>query len=160
MTNALPPGLSMETLTQKSKFFEFLDTPGRQRMLDLAQHLTFAADAEVVREGAVGDSFFVILRGSVRVIVDDYGTPKQVAVLGPGNLFGEMGVITDQTRSATVVAQGPLELLRFDKAPIVELLKGYPRVRELLAKMGMRRAEDTMEKMNALGDEPTPNPDA
>lgn len=160
MTQTLPLGLSMESFTQKSKLFEFLDADGRQRMMALAQRVAFQPEDEVVREGETGDSFYVILKGTVRVMVDDLGSTKQVAVLGPGSFFGEMSVVTTQPRSATVVAQAELELMRFDKVPVLELLKNYPRVRELLAKMGMRRAEDTMEKILNLGDEPTPNPDA
>lgn len=160
MTVSLPLGLTLESFTRQSKLFEFLDEPGRQRMMDLAQRQVFPAGTRVVAEGEPGDSFFVILRGSVKVAVDDFGQEKQVATLGPGSFFGEIAVITAQPRSASVTAAAELELLRFDKVPVLDVLKAYPRVKELLAKMGVRRSEDTLEKMMDLGNDPTPNPDA
>ncbi|MEW5851101.1 MAG: cyclic nucleotide-binding domain-containing protein [Myxococcota bacterium] len=153
-------GLSIEAFTKQSKLFEFLDDAGRQRMMDIAQRKVLAKDDVVVREGEVGDSFYVILKGAVSVTVDDFGTPKQVATLGRGSFFGEIAVLTQQPRSATVTALSELELLRFDKGPVEKILADYPRVREIMARLGLRRSEDTLEKMMASGfeDEKTPNP--
>lgn len=151
--------LSVEAFTKHSKLFEFLDVPGRSRMLDISRKVTFPAGEVVVREGAVGDAFFVITKGSVKVSVEDMGREKQVAVLGAGAFFGEIAVITTQTRSATITALEPLELLRFDREPVRAILKDYPKVHELLARLGVRRTEDTMEKVMAMDDEPLPGGD-
>jgi CRP-like cAMP-binding protein len=158
MSQALPLGMTLESFTKQSKLFEFLDATGRQRMMDLAQRQQFPQGTRVVTEGEAGDSFFVILKGTVTVVVDDLGTEKQVATLGPGSFFGEIAVITNQPRSASVTAASALEVLRFDKVPVLDVLKGYPKVRELLARMGVRRSEDTLEKMMVM-DDVTPNPD-
>ena len=147
-----PHGLSVEAFTRQSKLFEFLDDAGRQRMMRIATRQIYAAGQTVVTEGDPGDSFFVIAKGSVNVSVDDFRRQKRVATLGQGSFFGEIAVITDQPRSATVTAADALELLRFDKAPVQEILREYPRIRELLAKMGVRRSEDTLEKM--MNDDP------
>ena len=138
---------TIEAFTKQSKLFEFLDPPGRKRMLDISQRLAFAANDVVVKEGDPGDSFYVITKGSVAVTVDDFGTQRQVAVLGRGSFFGEMAVITNQPRSATVTAVADLEVFRFDKAPVELILKDYPKVREILARLGLKRSEDTLEKM-------------
>ncbi|MBI5495237.1 MAG: cyclic nucleotide-binding domain-containing protein [Deltaproteobacteria bacterium] len=154
----LPLGLSLEAFTQKSKLFEFLDPAGRQAMMDIAHRVQFPVGTCVVKEGTPGDAMYVILRGSVKVTVDDMGGEKQVATLGAGSFFGEMAVVTDAPRSASVTAQADLEVLVFDKAHVTAILKSQPTAREALAKMGMRRSEDTLEKLMTM-DEPTPNPD-
>lgn len=148
-------GLTVESFTKQSKLFEYLDPPGRQRMMGIAHRERFHAGHVVVREGDVGDSFYVIVQGAVAVSVDDFGQPKQVATLGKGSFFGEMAVITSQPRSATVTAVGDLDVLRFDKGPVEEILKDYPKVRQLLAKLGLIRSEDTLQKMMSFPDEAT-----
>jgi ATP-binding cassette subfamily B protein len=148
---------TIEAFTKQSKLFEFLDPPGRKRMMDISQRMAFQPGQVVVTEGEMGDSFYVITQGAVSVMVDDFGTPRQVATLGRGSFFGEMAVVTNQPRSATVTALAPLEVLRFDKAQVEEVLRGYPRVREILAKMGVKRSEDTLEKMMAFSDSPDPD---
>ncbi len=64
-----------------------------------------------------------------------------------GAIFGEMGVITNQPRSATVIARGDLKVLKIPKGAVLKILEDYPKVRELVAKIGVARTEDTMEKM-------------
>ncbi len=140
----VPPA---EELAKGSKLFSFLDEAGRRRLLAKAQTRRVVAGETVVRENDPGDSFFVILKGSVQVSVDDLGTEKEIAKLGEGAFFGEIAVVTSQPRSATVVALENLQLLEFPKAEVEEVLKDYPKVREVLGKVGVMRSEDTLEKV-------------
>jgi CRP-like cAMP-binding protein len=75
------------------------------------------------------------------------GAQKPVAELCDGAFFGEMAVITNQPRSATVVARGQLAVLKIPKQTVLEVLKDYPKVKEIIAKIGVARTEDTMDKM-------------
>jgi CRP-like cAMP-binding protein len=149
---AMDDDFDLESFTRQSKLFEQLDLNGRQRMMKLAQRLNFEIGAVLFREGDPGDSFFVITRGTVHVTVDDLGTTKRVATLGTGSFFGEIAVITNQPRSATVTAATALEVLRFDKTGVLEVLHDSPRAREVVAMIGMHRTEDTMEKISGLSE--------
>ncbi|MBN2358973.1 MAG: cyclic nucleotide-binding domain-containing protein [Deltaproteobacteria bacterium] len=132
---------------KQSKLFELLDDAGRKRMLEAAVSVRFGVGETIVCEGDTGDAMFVIRSGMVRVTAEALDGERQVATLGPGAVFGEIAVIGHEQRTATVRAEGEVELWRFDVAAIDAILADYPTVRELLARLGLRRSELTLEKL-------------
>jgi CRP-like cAMP-binding protein len=65
------------------------------------------------REGDVADDMFVVLNGEIEVLKKSrQGSESRVAMLGPGDWFGEMSIVDVQPRSATVRAVAPSRLLR------------------------------------------------
>ncbi len=83
----------------------------------------YAPGEVVVRRNEPGDSMFVIYRGRAEVLVPDGGgQPQQVAVLEPGNVFGEMSLFTGEARTADVRALEELDLLVLQKPAIERLL--------------------------------------
>src|SRR5262249_43449115 len=83
-----------------------MDNGVLQTLVEVAQAEACAAGEVVFREGATGDALYVILRGAVDVIRQgrDGEEPKVLAHLRAGSFFGEMSLITNEPRSATVVA--------------------------------------------------------
>jgi CRP-like cAMP-binding protein len=71
----------------------------------------FATGATIFREGEQGDEFFVVVRGKVEIRTGE----RRLEILGPKGIFGEMALIDDSPRSATVVA-----LTEVTVAPIKE----------------------------------------
>ncbi|RME23631.1 MAG: cyclic nucleotide-binding domain-containing protein [Deltaproteobacteria bacterium] len=121
-----------------------LDEAGRRRLLEAGERVKFQVGDKIVREGEPGDALYVLLDGSADVFIDDMGTEKKVGELEAGALFGEMAVITNQPRSATVVAREPVEVLRIPKREVLDVLKDYPKLRELMARLGVRRTETNL----------------
>lgn len=73
--------------------------------------------ATVVMAGDHTDFVYIVLSGSLKVLVnDEEGREVILSILGPGELFGEMGVIDDTPRSASVVAAVPSDLVVFAKS--------------------------------------------
>jgi len=97
-----------------------------QEQQELARSLVsrvYAPGEVVVRRSEAGDSMFVIHRGRAEVLIPDAGgQPQQVAVLGPGNFFGEMSLFTGEARTADVRALEELDLLVIQKPAIERLL--------------------------------------
>jgi len=94
----------------------------------------------VVREGEEGASFFVVASGAVRVEkAGATGEPVTLARLPEGSFFGEMAILSGEPRAATVVADGPCELLEIRADVLLELAREHPPIVESLATFYRRR---------------------
>lgn len=105
-----------------------------------ADEVSVDAGRELVREGAHGAEFFVILEGTAKVV--KHG--RTVARLGPGGSFGELALLERAPRNASVVAETPMELVLLGQREFVGLIDDVPGfARKLLAGMAVRlRAAD------------------
>ncbi len=104
----------------------------------------FACGETITRQGAVAHWLYIILRGTaeVRVAAEKGGPSQTLATLGPGNFFGEMGLLTGDPRSATVVAQTDVCCYRLDKEGFLAILKQRPEVAaEISRLLATRKAE-------------------
>ena len=102
------------------KAFPRLD---RAKVADLAARASVQpvpAGKVIVKEGDAADSFYVVLSGTVGVVRSGATEPHRH--LGSGSHFGEVGLLTGGTRTATVVAEKQVELLAFDRAGFARLL--------------------------------------
>lgn len=103
-----------------------------------ADHL-FADSETIVRQGEAGESMFVVLSGSVRVVLEPSG--QQVATIGAGGFFGEMSVLTGEPRTATVIAIGDVHLLEIVAGDMRQLLQSTPGLLEHIGEIvAARRA--------------------
>lgn len=117
---AHPKGMRLDTaivqkLLHKVPIFRGLSVEGLLHTLALAEHYPVAAGEAVFHEGDLGDSFYVVIAGDVVVEKSGDATPVPLAHLGPGSCFGEMGLVGDRTRSATVRAVTDVETIRIDR---------------------------------------------
>ncbi len=112
----------------------------------------FAPDEAVVRQGQQGKSMFVIHRGTVKVQIREEGAAKTLQTLREGDFFGEMGLLTGEPRTATVIAEEETEVLEINNVclkPILEenpdLVTGFSRLveerRALLARQHIEHEE-------------------
>ena len=107
--------------------FSRCTTRQRRTIARHAQIAELPAGAELVREGEPGDALFVIVEGEVAVQAE--GPPRvEMARLGAGSFIGEVALMTDQPRSATVSAIGDAELLRIDRQTLSHVLANHGEV--------------------------------
>lgn len=84
----------------------------------------FKSDEIIFREGAIGDSLYIVKSGSVRVTkLDDGGEEKVLAILNPGDHFGEIALVDNHPRSATVIANEDTELIQIQAEDFNKLLE-------------------------------------
>lgn len=98
----------------------------------------------VFTEGSLGDSMYLIESGQVQVSVNVQQVEKVVNLLGPGNFFGEMALLLDQRRTATVTVTIDAELWMLRKADMEELLVDHPEIALQLTKELGRRLTDVV----------------
>jgi MFS family permease len=115
-----------------------LAAPVLERLASGSERVRVAADQTIVREGEIGDRFYVILDGTVRVSSGD----RSIRTQGPGDAFGEIALLRDVPRTATVQAIEPVELLAIERAPFREALTGQPRSRALAAATASHRLDE------------------
>ncbi len=91
-------------------------------LADVADKLelrSFAAGAEIIRQGEIGQEFFMIGQGQVEIVIDG----QWVNTLGAGSFFGEVSLIRDQPRNATVRAATDVICFILDKQEFQEVIK-------------------------------------
>ena len=84
----------------------------------------FPSGRRVLLEGWHGSDFFVIVTGSASVLIDGW----RVATLGPGDVFGEIAVLDEGVRSASVRAETPLHCLVLPNGKLDQLLIDHPQL--------------------------------
>lgn len=102
----------------------------------------------VFHEGDRPDGMYVVLSGKVRVFREREGHETTLAVLNPGDFFGEMGLFDGRPRSATVVAVTPVELRHISPAEFDNMIT-EPFVRQVLCKLAerMRAVDDDITRL-------------
>ena len=73
------------------------------------------AGSVVARQGAPADKFIVVVDGELEVTREAEGASETVATLGPGDFFGEVAILTDAPRSATLTARSAASLLTMER---------------------------------------------
>lgn len=103
---------------------ENLDKWERLTVADSLEAVSFEDEEVVVKQGEQGNDFFIIVEGTAIVTQyrnDDQSEqePVEVGRLGPSDYFGEIALILDRPRAATVTARGPLKCVKLDRGRYV-----------------------------------------
>ncbi|NIM50582.1 MAG: Na+/H+ antiporter [Gemmatimonadales bacterium] len=122
-----------EDLLARVPFFKNLNPADFQRIVDVLVPRTVLAGETIIRQGERGTSLFLIARGVVAVIAARPGRrPKRVAALHAGEFFGEMALLTQEPRNATVQAVTGCQLYELSSRDVDALCEFCPGVRDAL----------------------------
>jgi CRP-like cAMP-binding protein len=101
---------------------------GSQSLNQLARSLTkqtYIDGDYIINQGEIGEEFFVIYKGKVRVTkTGDDGKETELVILGEGEVFGERALIKKEPRAANIIASGPLECYYLDRNNFLLMLGG------------------------------------
>jgi signal-transduction protein with cAMP-binding, CBS, and nucleotidyltransferase domain len=108
----------------------------RRLVADAFELVDYEFGSTIVREGDDADAFYVLVSGSARVL-KHAGTAEEISlnVLRRGDSFGEIGLLDESTRVATVRASGPVQALRLDRGVFRALTRRQPQVRANLLRL-------------------------
>ena len=96
----------------------------------------------IVRQGELGDCMYVVQSGEVEVVQATGAGEQTLAILKPGDFFGEMAVFEKEVRSATVRAMGDARALKVDKRTLLRRIKEDPLLAVNLLQTLSRRIRD------------------
>ena len=95
---------------------------------ETAQERSFAPGQTIVREGTAGREVYIIVEGQVEVVKGQGAEEMVLSRRGPGQIFGEMGLVDGRPRSATIRALEPTTLLELSEAGMNSLLAEQPQL--------------------------------
>lgn len=123
-----------------------------QAVNDRLRRHNFASGTNVVTFQTPGEVIYIINAGTVKIKVDQAdGKEVIIAMLGPGEIFGELAVLDSDFRSADVMTQEDSVLFWMDRASFLDLLGSMPMVTQNLLRILTRRVRFSTEQIQALG---------
>jgi CRP-like cAMP-binding protein len=134
----------------KIAFFAPLNDEERQQLAEGLRFLPFASGELILRQGEPGDSLFVVRDGRVSVRLAIEGSAKEIAVLGAGDFFGEMSLLTGEPRRASVLAVEDTECYVVDRALFEGILQRNPRLAESISHLLAEREVDLQSQKHSL----------
>ena len=127
--------------------------PNADAFLEHCERVSMKSRAIVFRRGQPSQELYLILDGSVSVIVDDIEDPEQemvVSYLNPGEFFGEMGLFGEEHRTANLVTRTPCEFGRISYEKFHTIRQQYPDVLYALTTQIGQRLKNTTRKLADL----------
>ena len=108
-----------------------------------SERVAFDAGKVLFNQGDGANAAYVIVEGKAEVMVNSEAGPVTVAVLGPNDFFGEIAILCDVPRTATVRAQSRLVTLRISKDLFLRLIKEFPQMAVSIMRELAHRLEQT-----------------
>jgi len=126
-------------LLRRVPLFASIDTSRLKLLAFTSERLAFDPGAVLFREGDRGDSAYLILGGKVDVSVASPSGDIVVASIAANNIVGEMALLCEMPRTATITAAEPLDTLRIKKEQFMQMLRDIPQMTlEIMRELAVR----------------------
>ena len=113
-------------LLRRVPFFAEIEPSKLKLLAFMSERVGFDPGKNLVRQGDQADAAYLIIDGHADVIVETPGGPVVVATLGANEIVGEIGILTNVPRTATVCAKDRLITLRISKEPFMRMVREFP----------------------------------
>ena len=115
------------------------------------QQRSYPRNAFILRAGEETEALYIILSGRVKILIpDEQGREVILAVMGPSEFFGEMGLLDEQPRSASVETLESCEMLRFSKSGFMACLKDNFDLAMIILRNLVKRLREADRKIESL----------
>ena len=123
--------------------------PARLKLLVFtSEHLQFQPGDMLCRQGELGDAAFIVLDGKADILVDTKNGPVIVASIGRNDIVGEIAILCDVPRTATVKATSELIALRVSKDGFFNLVNQFPQIAVEVMQELARRLNQTTQRLS------------
>ena len=129
--------------------------PSKLKLLAFtSERIAYSQDQILCRQGEIGDAAYIIIDGEAEILVDTPSGPMAVATVGRNDIVGEIAILCDVPRTATVKAKTKLETLVISKDLFFRLIMEFPQIGiEIMRELASRLEATTKnlrETMNQL----------
>lgn len=121
------------------EFFRTLDDGQLRKVLYFTKAVDFDAGETVFEKDAPGDAFYLVRSGRAEARVPGFFGPKVLGRMGPGDFFGELALLLDQPRAATVVCVEPTVCLVLARVDLVILMERHPEIGDAIKAVAKKR---------------------
>ncbi len=138
---SVPEAADAREIVGELPAFAILPNDVRTLVAESFEPVSFPFGAVIVREGDEADAFYVLATGSARVVkLGEHGDEVPLNVLKCGDSFGEMALLSETVRTATVRASSPVQALRLGKSVFAALTRSHPQVRDAFQAIATTRS--------------------
>ncbi len=113
-------------LLRRIPFFSEIEPAKLKLLAFMSERVGFDAGKTVCRQGDAADAAYLIIDGQADIVLEGPAGPITVATLGANDIVGEMGILGDVPRNATVRAKTRLVCLRIAKDPFMRMIREFP----------------------------------
>lgn len=131
-----------ETALRSVDLFRHLNKSALKPLMDAASIAGISEGGVIVKEGEVGDYFYIIIRGTARVSHNLGDSTINLALMHSGDYFGEWSVLTGAPRAATVSAMNRVDILRIERSAMLDFIQRQPEVGERIDLVAHNRREN------------------
>lgn len=125
--------------------------PSKLKLLAFtSERLTYAKGQVIFRQGDMGDAAYIVLDGQADVMIGAADSQRKVATIGKHSIIGEIAVLCDVPRTATVVAVDKLVALKISKDLFLRMVKEFPQMAVEIMRELARRLDRTNQQLSAL----------
>ncbi|MCX7354060.1 MAG: cyclic nucleotide-binding domain-containing protein [Alphaproteobacteria bacterium] len=125
--------------------------PSKLKLLAFtSERLTYAKGQAIFRQGDMGDAAYIVLEGQADVVIGTADNQRKVATIGKHSIIGEIAVLCDVPRTATVVAVDKLVALKISKDLFLRMVKEFPQMAVEIMRELARRLDRTNQQLAAL----------
>ena len=128
--------------------------PSKLKLLAfMSERVGFDPGKPLVRQGDPADAAYLIIEGHAEVMVETPAGSVLVATNGPNELVGEMGILCDAPRNATVCAKDRVVALRISKEPFMRMVREFPTMAVSIMQELAQRVTSTNIQLSAAHNE-------
>ncbi|MEO8265813.1 MAG: Crp/Fnr family transcriptional regulator [Ilumatobacteraceae bacterium] len=144
----------MAAIVENIALFASLPERERTALEARCRHLKIPAQAYLYHEGQAGDAVYVLVSGRVGIWSGgERGDPVLLAILGPGEMFGEMAILSNErVRTATTQALSKVEVIQILRADIEALRQRFPRISDVFIEMLLRLVQRLTTQVSELSE--------
>ena len=146
-----PPTTERTVALKAVPLFTLLNDEELELVRSLAAEKSYPKQAVVLTEGEIGDSLYMVESGRVKVFIgDEDGREIILKILGHGHCFGEMSLIDQQPRSASVTTLEPSTFLILSHGAFEQCVERKPRIASMVLRVLAQRVREADRKIGTL----------